>query len=359
LENKPQVSQNQNEEAKILFIVVKSLAEKSFNLMNDSAKNDDLDEFLFRTELLKRGEKAVWRRLPGGVSSDIWRVELPAQTICVKRALAKLKVKAEWFAPTERNNYEWKWFKFIYQTFPEIVPRPIAHDTEMQMLAMEFLAPEDFKVWKTELLNGKTDAEFAAKAGKFLGKIHAKSAFNKEVAETFATDKLFYALRIEPYLLATAEKHTEVAPKIKEIAEKTLSAKIALVHGDVSPKNILIGRENPVFLDAETAWFGDPAFDLAFCLNHFLLKKAFLPQFAEGFENCFKSFAESYLSQVRWERREEIEARTSRLLPILYLGRIDGKSPVEYITDEKIKDNIRQTALNLILNPKSRLSQLL
>jgi len=327
--------------------------------MNDSAKNDDLDEFLFRTELLKRGEKAVWTPLPGGVSSDIWRVELPAQTVCVKRALAKLKVKADWYAPTERTNYEWKWFKFVHQNFPEIVPRPVAHDSEKQMLAMEFLAPENFKVWKTELLNGETDAKFAAKVGAFLGKIHAKSAFNKEIAEAFATDKFFYALRIEPYLLATAEKYADVASQIREIAEQTLSAKIALVHGDVSPKNILIGRENPIFLDAETAWFGDPAFDLAFCLNHFLLKKAFLPQFAEDFENCSKSFAESYLNQVRWERREEIETRTTRLLPILYLARIDGKSPVEYIRDEKIKNNIRRTALNLILNPKSRLSEIL
>lgn len=327
--------------------------------MNDSANNDDLDEFLFRTELLKRGEKAVWLPLHGGVSSDIWRVELPAQTVCVKRALAKLRVKADWYAPTERNNHEWKWFKFIHQNFPEIVPRPIAHDNELQMLAMEFLAPEDFKVWKTELLNGETDAEFAGKVGEYLGKIHAKSAFDEKIAETFATDELFYALRIEPYLLATAEKHADVAPQIREIAQKTLSAKIALVHGDVSPKNILIGRENPIFLDAETAWFGDPAFDLAFCLNHFLLKKAFLPQFAEGFEKCFKSFAESYLSQVKWERREEIEARTTRLLPILHLARIDGKSPVEYITDEKIKNNIRQTALNFILNPKSRLAEII
>ncbi len=327
--------------------------------MNDSAQQEDLNEFLFRTRLLKRDEKAVWTPLSGGVSSDIWRVDLPAKTICVKRALATLKVEADWQAPTERNNYEWEWFKFVHQNFPEIVPRPIAHDGELQMLAMEFLAPEKFKVWKTELLNGKTDAVFAAKVGEFLGKIHAQSAFNKEISETFATDKLFYALRIEPYLLATADKHADAAPKIREIAEQTLSAKIALVHGDVSPKNILIGRENPVFLDAETAWFGDPAFDLAFCLNHFLLKKAFLPQFAEGFENCFKSFAESYLNQVRWERREEIEARTTRLLPILHLARIDGKSPVEYITDEKIKNNIRQTALNLILNPKSRLAEIL
>ena len=327
--------------------------------MNDSAPDEDLNEFLFRTGLSKRGEKGVWTPLAGGVSSDIWRVDLPGKTLCVKRALGRLRVKADWQAPTERNLYEWEWFKFVHKNFPGIVPRPVAHDRRLQMLAMEFLAPDDFKNWKTELLKGRADARFAAQVGGFLGKIHAKSAFDKGIAETFATDKIFFALRIEAYLLAAAEKHARVAAQIREIAEKTFSAKIALVHGDVSPKNILIGRENPVFLDAETAWFGDPAFDLAFCLNHFLLKAAHRPSFADDYHACFEAFAESYLSKVSWERRADLEARAARLLPVLYLARVDGKSPVEYITDEKVKNNIRRTALELIENPPSRLSQII
>lgn len=318
---------------------------------------DELNEFLFRAGLLKRGETAVWTKLSGGVSSDIWRVRLPDKIVCVKRALAKLKVEADWQAPTERNIYEWRWFNFVDENFDEkLVPRPLAHDPEMQMLAMEFLAPEDFKNWKSELLKGETDAAFAARAGEFLGKIHARSTFDKKIAEDFETERLFYALRIEPYLLATAGKHASVAPQIRKIAEQTLAARIALVHGDVSPKNILIGRENPVFLDAETAWFGDPAFDPAFCLNHFLLKSDFQPQFAKGYKDCFKSFAESYLSEVNWESRDEIERRAARLLPVLYLARVDGKSPVEYIRDDETKNRIRQKALNLIAQPKTRLS---
>lgn len=321
-----------------------------------NAEIERLNQFLFRTNLLRVGEKAVWTPLAGGVSSDIWRVDLPARTICVKRALATLKVKADWRAPVERNNYEWEWFQFVYKIFPKIVPQPVAHDAEMQMLAMEFLAPEDFKVWKDQLMKGETNADFAAKVGSFLGEIHAKSAFDQDVAKRFSTDRLFFALRIEPYLLATAEKHPELGQKIKKIAEKTLAAKIALVHGDVSPKNILVGRENPIFLDAETAWFGDPAFDAAFCLNHFLLKSLFRPVSKAGFFDCFKSFRENYLKQVSWETSEEIELRIDQLLPILLLARVDGKSPVEYITDEKIKNRIRLIARKFIINQNFDLS---
>lgn len=319
---------------------------------------EDLNEFLYRSDLLPRGAKALWTPLGGGVSSDIWRVELPETAICVKRALANLKVEADWRAPVERNNYEWKWFEFVYENFPEIVPRPIAHDSEMQMLAMEFLAPENFTVWKKELLDGKADADFAGKVGKWLGKIHAKSACDENAEKTFATDDLFFALRIEPYLLATAEKHFDLAARIKEIAERTLKWKIALVHGDVSPKNILKGAENPVFLDAETAWFGDPAFDLAFCLNHLLLKSAYKTEITNDYLRCFRRLTEAYFKEINWETPETLEARTAELLPILLLARIDGKSPVEYITEENTKNNIRRTARKFLNGKHKQLKAL-
>ena len=316
---------------------------------------ENLDEFLYRNNFLKSGETAVWTALAGGVSSDIWRVELPGKTICVKRALANLKVAADWSAPVERNNYEWEWFNFVYRSFPENVPRPIAHDAKMQMLAVEFLAPEKYSLWKKELLEGVADTGFAGIVGKTLGKIHAKSANDEKLKKLFATDEFFFALRIDSYLLATAEKHPDISPKIKEIAYQTLAAKIALVHGDVSPKNILKGKNTPVFLDAETAWYGDPAFDVAFCLNHFLLKSIYRKERAADYLKCFENFVANYLGEVNWETPEAIEKRASRLLPILFLARIDGKSPVEYLTDEKDKNLVREIARKFIIAPFDKL----
>ena len=93
------------------------------------------------------------------------------------------------------------------------------------------------------------------------------------VAAEFPTDDIFRALRLDAYLLAAGRKRPEAAKALEAIVERTAATRLALVHGDVSPKNILLGAEGPVFLDAETAWWGDPAFDLAFCLNHLLLKR--------------------------------------------------------------------------------------
>jgi fructosamine-3-kinase len=308
---------------------------------------EELNKFLYRTKLAKPGDEIVWTPLAGGVSSDIWRVDLPGQTVCVKRALAKLKVAADWTAPVERNNYEWEWFRFVEAHFPELVPRPIAHDAELGMLAMEFLPPAEFTNWKTELLGGTVDVDFAGKVGTALGRIHAESAGDEKLQKLFDTDELFFALRIEPYLLATAENYPDIKAKIKAIAERTLGAKIALVHGDVSPKNILKGKDGPVFLDAETAWYGDPAFDVAFCLNHFLLKSVHSPEHVEALVECFKIFTNKYAVEVTWESAASLDDRIAKLLPILTLARIDGKSPVEYLTDEKQRSFVRNAALNI------------
>ena len=134
--------------------------------------------------------------------------------------------------------------------------------------------PSEFPLWKTELIAGLVDQDFAAAVGRDLASIHARSAAEPRLRAEFANDDTFEAIRIEPYLRATARAHPALAARFDALAATTLATKRALVHGDVSPKNILKGPRGPVFLDAECACFGDPAFDLAFCLNHLLLKGA-------------------------------------------------------------------------------------
>ena len=163
------------------------------------------------------------------------------------------------------------------------------------------------------------------------------------------------AIRLEPYLLATAAAHPDLAPRLATLASRTAATKVSLVHGDVSPKNILVGPDGPVFLDAECAWWGDPAFDLAFCLNHLMLKCLWRPQFAIRYMQCFEVLATAYLTAVDWEAPAALESRAASLLPALFLARVDGKSPVEYLTEEKDKDRVRHIARGLVKCPPDRL----
>ncbi len=311
-------------------------------------------EFLRRSGLAAADESPAAAPLTGGVSSDIWRVDLRSGPVCVKRALPRLRVAQLWEAPVERNLYEWRWMQAASRVVPGVAPRVLAHD-EGGLFAMEFLG--GLPLWKSELRAGRADPAFARLVGERLGAIHAATAGDAEIASRFATDASFHAIRLEPYLLATARVHREHAPALVALAKRTAATRLALVHGDVSPKNILVGAAGPVFLDAECAWYGDPAFDLAFCANHLLLKCLWVPEATTRFLASFDALAAGYLPLVRWEPSQALEARAASLLPGLLLARVDGKSPVEYVTEEDQKARVRRAAGVLLRNPPARMAE--
>ncbi len=319
------------------------------------APDADLLGALRRMGLVKADEGACLRPLTGGVSSDISLVEADGRHFCVKRALPRLKVAALWEAPIERNTAEAAWMRAVARWLPRAVPRILGEDPKAGLFAMEYLEPKDYPLWKTQLLAGHVEAEFAAAVGRDLAVIHARSAADPAFRDAFANDGTFEAIRIEPYLRATGRAHPELASRFEALARATLSTKHALVHGDVSPKNILRGALGPVFLDAECAWFGDPAFDLAFCLNHLLLKGAREGEDRTRYGGAFSALAQAYLAAVDWERVDGLEARAAALLPALFLARVDGKSPVEYLTHETERSAVRRVAAPLIADPPRRL----
>jgi Ser/Thr protein kinase RdoA (MazF antagonist) len=310
---------------------------------------------LERMGLVGTGEHPPLTPLTGGVSSEIYRVDTARGPVCVKRALPRLKVAQEWLAPVERNRYEHAWFETAARVAPTAVPPLLGADDETGCFAMAYLDPARYPVWKTQLRDGAIDVTFAAEVGRRIAAIHAATAGDPAVARRFATDDIFFPIRLEPYLVATSRAHPDIACALTDLAEATASTHRALVHGDVSPKNVLAGPDGPVFLDAECAWYGDPAFDLAFCLNHLLLKCLWRPQWRGRYLACFDALADVYLAGVTWEPRPALEARTAQLLPGLFLARVDGKSPVEYVTDQADKDRVRRVARSFLIQPAARL----
>ncbi len=325
------------------------------NVAADIVARQQILKVLRRLDLVGSGETPPMVPLSGGVSSDIWRVDLPQGPVCVKRALPRLKVEALWEAPVERNAYERAWLETIAELYPHAVPRVIAHDPTRGLFIMAYLDAADYPLWKGRLRDGDADVAFARRVGTTLAGIHRATAGDTAVAARFSTDEIFHALRLEPYLVATSRRHPDLSSELQALVNMTSGVKCALVHGDISPKNILIGPHGPVFLDAECAWYGDPAFDLAFCLNHFLLKCVWTPRAGKDFLACFAAMAEAYLSLADWEPKAGLEARVARLLPGLLLARIDGKSPVEYITEEADKDRVRRVSRALLAASPNRL----
>lgn len=285
--------------------------------------------------------------LAGGVSCDVWKVETPGGPIVVKRPLPQLRVAAEWLAPVERGASEVRWLRRAREVDPSIAPEVIAELPTGHAFAMRFLP--DCPVWKDELTAGRVDIAFAAAVGRLIAAVHAATAGKSEDRAAFPTDAMFRALRVDPFLLHVADKEPELAPALNALADDLMSRKIALVHGDVSPKNILVGAEGPVFLDAECAVFGDPAFDPAFCVTHLLLKSVWLDD--GRLEQAAASLVDAYRYGVSWEDSSDLMSRAGKLAAGLLLARVEGKSPAPYLTDPMHKRIVSDQARASITTP--------
>ncbi len=271
--------------------------------------------------------------LTGGVSSQILLIDDGEHRLVLKRALEKLNVKEDWFADVKRNVIEQQYLIYVAGFMPEAVPAILYSDETHNFFCMEMLE-NGLQNWKTLLLNKQFNLAYAGKAGKVLAEIHLKSINNSKLGEEFDTLDNFSELRIEPYLLATAEKNELLAFFFKAEAKRLAETKFCLVHGDFSPKNILVNEERLVILDCEVAWYGDPVFDITFLLNHFVLKALYLKEDAGKLMQMAELVWESYITVINNEVDSRFENRVIHLLPMLMLARVDGKSPVEYLSTE-------------------------
>jgi aminoglycoside phosphotransferase (APT) family kinase protein len=317
----------------------------------------ELQRLLVDAGLARPAEKPRIQPLAGGVSSAIFRVDLASGTCCVKQALPQLKVAKEWRVPVDRALAEVAWLRTAAAIVPGHVPRVLAQDARTRSFAMEYLAEGSWRNWKAELLAGRVDPAAGAAVGAVLGRIHAATARDPALPARFANDANFHALRLEPYLVESGRVHPALAATLAALVERTQKERRVLVHGDVSPKNILLGPAGPVLLDAECACFGDPAFDLAFCLNHLLLKAAWLPRLLPPLLATHDALVAAYAAHVDFEPWPALQARVASLLPALTLARIDGKSPAEYL-DAPARTRIRAAAIALVQAPPARLAAL-
>jgi len=319
---------------------------------------DEVIASLARMGLIGPHERPAITPLTGGVSSLIVRADTVRGPVCVKRALPQLKVAAQWLAPVERNRAEVAWIRIAAGIAPHSVPQILGEDVEGKAFAMAYLEPGRYPVWKSQLRDGIVQPDTTRAVAATIVRVHAATAGRDDIARAFAHDAAFHALRLAPYFGAAAEAHPDCARALTQLIETTASTKLALVHGDVSPKNVLVGPQGPVLLDAECAWYGDPAFDLAFCLTHLLLKCVWRPRYGMQYLACFDAFAGTYLDAVDWESVQALEARASRLLAGMLLARVDGKSPVEYLIEEAERARVRTFAKGCVVAPVARVEQI-
>lgn len=300
--------------------------------------------------LASEEEIRIVRPLTGGVASDIAMVAFADRKICVKFALPKLKVEADWRAPVHRNAAEYAWLQVAAEVAPDSAVRLYGRSEAAHGFAMEYLEGSEVYLWKDRLLAEHPELGEAERVAELIGRIHAFSARDGFDRAEFQNRDDFHALRIEPYLSQTRLVHGALAPAIEPLERMLYENQTVLVHGDASPKNILFRRGAPIILDAECATMGDASFDPAFCLNHLLLKALHLPSSRNRLLADVTRFWAAYAPHVTWEDPAHLERRVAALLPVLMLARVDGKSPVEYLGEAE-RQAVREIAVPLIREP--------
>jgi len=289
----------------------------------------EVRDFLSERRLVPGPTTASLVEMPGGVSSEVIGVEADGRSLVVKRSLPRLRVATEWPAKRERSLTEVAAMELLRPLTPGRVPIILAVDADRFMFAME-RAPLGWLTWKDQLLAGAIDPSVAELLGRILGIWHEGTLRDARVAARFDDYEAFDQLRLDPYYRTAAARAPALAHHILWFLERMSALRQCLVHGDYSPKNVLLGEGGLWVVDYEVAHYGDPAFDLAFMLHHLLLKAVHNPAHSTALRACSGRFLAGYLDEKRREPTDE--AYLAGQLACLLLARVLGKSPAEYLT---------------------------
>lgn len=266
--------------------------------------------------------------LGGGISNDVFAVRLGARRVVLKTALAKLRVAADWRSDVDRIHREAACQRWLCEVLePGEVPAVIWEDHDRHLYVMDH-APDEAVNWKSEMLAGRPPASAAARAGDLLGRLHAAGRDQAALRAEFGDQAVFDQLRLDPYLREIARVHPELRNAIEPLIAQLAGAAETMVHGDYSPKNILVLPDHLVLLDHEVAHYGDSRFDLGFFFCHLTLKALHVQSAADQLWAQLPAAWEAYRARYGWWS----EADWLPYLGAMLLARVDGKSPAEYLT---------------------------
>ena len=328
---------------------------------------NNLADYLRRTNRIAPAERVEVRELSGGVSNVVLLVR-PAlgEAFVVKQARPQLRVPQPWFCGVERVLREIDVLRLCQRVLAarpgesaaavgdELsvdTPRLLFEDRDNFLFAMS-AAPTPHDTWKERLLAGDANPTIAAACGRLLGRLHAGTWHNPDVARDLDDRHFFDDLRVDPYYRQIARVHDDLRPAIERLIESVWRNRQCLVHGDFSPKNLLVFRGGLMLIDFEVGHFGDPAFDLGFFLTHLILKSFRAGRDAARYlalvEQSWGAYAAELSRAATSDERHDLESRVAQNLAGCLLARVDGKSRVDYLADA---EPVRRLSRELFAKP--------
>jgi fructosamine-3-kinase len=316
------------------------------------------------------GAPASIEVLAGGVSNRTVLVQWPdGDAWVMKQALAKLRVKADWFSDPARIHREALGLQWMGKLLPGASPALVFEDEANHILAMQAVA-QPHENWKAMLLRGDLHPDHVLQFATTLAGMQRNALTQRdEIAAAFDDRTFFETLRLEPYFAYTAEQVPPAAPFLRALIERTRANRHTLVHGDYSPKNVLVHQGRLVLLDFEVIHWGDPAFDVGFSMTHLLSKAHHLSTLrqAQGsrqaashcaaFKQAAQVYWRTYFTQVAG-LFGDLEARSVHCTLGCLLARVDGRSPLEYLSEtERFRQ--RDAVLGMLAEPPATMLHLI
>lgn len=281
--------------------------------------------------------------LSGGVSNVVLAVDDGQRRVVVKQSLGRLRVRDEWHAPRERVIAEAAALDTARRLTPTRVPLVVHRDQTSNVIVIE-AAPRDWRDWKTQLLRGDVAPSVGRHLGEVLGRWH-RLTVGRELPPEISGQSSFDVLRVEPYYRTAARRRPEVSQRILSLADEMTGRQVCLVHGDFSPKNVLVGPSADGVglwvIDFEVAHRGDPVFDLAFMASHLTLKAIHRPAWAPVYDAYLRDFLGAYVREVQGGDESTAKVLAPRWpyllshVGALLVARVVGRSPAEYLTAEE------------------------
>ena len=313
---------------------------------------DLLDETTVVAYLTNRGiisGPAEVEELTGGVSNVVLGVKAGGSDLVLKQALPQLKVAAVWKADQRRAIVEANGMKLLHSITPDSVPGLVDFDPEEFTLTMERL-PRECTVWKSDLLDGVIKPSIGGDLGRILATWHNFGATSKESRDAYMEDTLFDQLRVTPFYRAVAKVNPPLNARIQELISEITTIKITLVHGDFSPKNIMIsGTNKPIVLDFEVMHTGNPVFDLGFVSAHLLCK--YLRTEDEKQRTLLRETAISFINSYAQTCNIEVAKSLPHHVAVIALARVEGVSLVNYL-EKAGKARVQSVTKTALANPQ-------
>jgi 5-methylthioribose kinase len=295
------------------------------------------------------------QQLGGGVSNVVLAVTGGGASVVVKQALPRLRVPDEWLAKRERAIGEADGLTLAREITPGHVPALLDLDRPRCALTIA-AAPDTWVTWKSRLLAGAVDEAVAARLGGILAAWQRATFGDETVARRFADYEAFEQLRVDPFYRTVALRRPELAEPIDACIRQMESTHLCLVHGDYSPKNVLVG-DGVWVIDFEVAHYGDPVFDVAFMLHHLLLKLVHVPRSSRELERCVNGFWQAYRTAVPGRLLPELDYLLAHV-GALMAARVDGKSPAEYLSHSD-RAAAREASSRMLRQPPGSLAEAL